>query len=605
VQQSLPLCFMFSFSTAVSADLTLEPMVVTATRTAQSKTDVLASVDIITQAELQRKQVRSLPELLAGRAGIDVDTSGGFGTQSAVRIRGTNADHILVLVDGVKMGSVSAGTFAFENFPVEMIERIEIVKGPRSSLYGSEAIGGVIHIFTKKGGDKAFIPTVKVSYGTHETAETSIGLAGTIGATSYGISAKYFNTEGIDSTNENNAFANNLDKDGYDEGSISLNLTHQFSDTLDASIHALRAEGNIEIDLGFVGRDSTDVAQQAVGISTTWSPLAIWSTTVSISESRDESETFGNIPSVFDTAREQWSWQNDFTVWEDHIFTIGYDFQEDKVQSTTAFDANSRDNKAVFVQWQGGWQALDWAAAARHDDNQAFGTEDTGSLALGYTFNNALKTTLSYGTGFKAPTFNDLFFPFTDFGFGFTFQGNPDLKPERSESWEWGLQQKTAWGHWQVNLFYTKIEDLITLSADFSTIENIDNARIRGLEAVIESTVWGWDTRFQFTYTDPRDVDTKQVLARRSLRSASLSMDRQFGALGVGADIIAKGHSFNDADNNVRLSGYHLTHVRATYDIDSHWQLQGKVNNLFNKRFDTVSGFNTLDRNIFVGFRYQ
>jgi vitamin B12 transporter len=572
----------------------LDAMVVTATRTPQSKADSLASVEIITKADIEKRQSRSLTQLLNSQMSLDVTNNGGFGSAANVFIRGTNNDHVLVMVDGVKMGSASLGTFAFESIQPEMIERIEIIRGSRSSLYGSEAIGGVIHIFTKKGSSKSQ-SFFKASYGTHETTDISVGASGASGQTKYALSLNHFETEGIDIGSGNNA-----DKDGYYADSVVLNLSHQWSDNISFGTSFLQNDGETEFDNFFgVARDFIDVLQQSAHVYLNYSPTDYWDMKWSIGESRDEATTFnGKVESdTFNTKRQQADWQNNFYIGDADIITAGVDFIDDQLKSTQVFSETSRDNWGAYAQWQSSFDIVDWVLAYRVDENEAFGRKKTGSLGMGLTLPHDIKLTASYSTAFKSPTFNDLFFP--DLGF---FKGNPNLTPESSKTKELGIRQTTDWGNWELNIFQTEVDDLIQFQGNQNV--NIPSATIKGIEFQLSTELWEWQTNLQMSYIDPKDDANDNVLNDRARRTFALTMDREFNQWTVGGEFIAKGHRFGGFTNE-RLSGYHVTNLNVSYAVDKHWQIFSKVDNAFNKTYQTKSGFNTLKRTVYMGFQYR
>ncbi|MGH8590960.1 MAG: TonB-dependent receptor domain-containing protein, partial [Gammaproteobacteria bacterium] len=397
----------------------LEPIVVTATRTAETVDETLASVTVITREEIERRQATSVQEVLRGVPGLGIANTGGLGKTTSVFLRGTNSDHVLVLIDGLRIGSATQGTAAFEHLPIDQIERIEVVRGPRSSLYGSDAIGGVIQIFTRKGGGP-IRPTFSAGGGSHATYKLSGGVSGGGDSGSFNLSASRIDTAGFNTcsstpSNPGGCFTFEPDDDGYTNNSGSARFGYRFENGLEIDAHLLHAEGHNEFDQTddppvfsqefFHNR--SEFVQQAVGGKLRFSPASFWDVTVLGGRSLDQLDAINNPAStdVFDTERQSASLQNDITLAPGHLLSVGFDYYNDLVD-TTAFMETSRDNKAGFGQYQGALNSLDWVLGARHDANEQFGGETTGNVALGYTFGEPLRLTAGWGRGFKAPTFN-------------------------------------------------------------------------------------------------------------------------------------------------------------------------------------------------------
>jgi len=591
----------------------VSPVVVTATRTAQTADESLASVTVITREDIENSGQQSLPDLLERQRGVSVSSNGAFGKSTSVFMRGTNSDHVLVLVNGIKLGSATTGTTAFQHLPLEQIERVEIVRGPRSSLYGSEAIGGVIQIFTRRGesGD----PSVDASVlaGEHDTGEIEATFSGGDKDTRYALSAKTFDTDGISARSD--AFP---DDDGYRSDSASLDISQDFGDTTTWSLSALTADGNTEFDGCFrpnftTSQDcETEFNQQVLSTTLELQVLPAWSTRITAGQSRDDTTNFteGAFFSEFDTERDEFSWQNDFTIGARNLVTVGVDYRDDKVDSNEAFDEDSRDNTAVFAQWQWAGTRTDLQVSVRHDDNEAFDEETTGSIAAGYAIDDRTRVYGSVGTGFKAPTFNDLFFPDDPF-----FVSNPDLDPEESTSVEIGVEGGRGW-RWSINAFHTRIDDIIVFNDPDGfpgptpgTMENLSEADINGLELSAGGVHGGWDLQVDLTLLDTEadtdDANDGNELPRRPDRVFSVSAQRDFGRASFAANTRHESTRFDDPGNNTKLDDFIVVDFRVGYEIDTNLVVQGTIENALDEEYQTVDGFNTLDRSVFVRLSYQ
>ncbi|KON82027.1 TonB-dependent vitamin B12 receptor [Azoarcus sp. PA01] len=597
--------FPFVVSTPAWADAEGETVVVTATRTARTVSDTLASVSVVTREDIEAMQARSSLDLLRGLPGMSLGNNGGLGKNTSIFLRGTESDHVLVLIDGVKVGSATSGATAIQDIPVEQIERIEVVRGPRSGLYGSEAIGGVIQIFTRRGGG-ALAPSFSAGFGSDRTWRLAAGLSGGGEQTWFNVSASGLETDGFNACSGKpfpggaGCFTTEPDRDGYRNVSGSARAGLRLPGGGELDFNWLRADSDNEFD--GTTQNEGESRQEVFGGRLKVSPLAAWDVSLSAGLSRDHSDNFkdGVFASRFETDRETLSLQNDFQLAADHGVTLGYDWQNDKVSSTTSFPVRSRDNEGLFVQYLGEVGAQTWQISGRADDNEQFGVHRTGSVAWGYEFDRALHVFASYGTAFKAPTFNELYFPFF---------GNPDLEPETARNVEVGLSGETGWGRWSTSVYRMRVEDLIAYDAALGLPNNIDSALITGLEGTLGTQLLGWDVNASVTLLDPENrasgANRGNVLPRRAEQSARIDVDRGFGSLRLGASLLAAGRRYDDVANTRRLAGYGTLDLRAEYAFHRDWRVQARVENVFDKDYETASFFNQQGRGAFVTVRYE
>ncbi len=594
--------FAASLQAAEETPLTIN---ITAGLTPQSNVDTLASVTVIDRAEIERRQASSVQEALRGVPGLGFSNNGGLGKATSVFLRGTESDHVLVLVDGIRVGSATLGTTSFQDIPIDQVERIEVVRGPRSSLYGADAIGGVIQIFTRKGGG-ALTPRLSASGGSHGTQDYSGGLSGGGERGWFNIGGSHLETQGLNACDGlpfppgGGCFTSEPDRDGYRNTGASLRAGYKLSDTLELEGHYLRGEGDNEYDGSAFSGNSTDFVQDVAGARLNWQALPLWRMSLSGGRSRDLSDNFynGMFNSAFDTERRSASWQNDFALGAQQRLTLGADWLDDRVDGTTAYPVRSRDNAAGFGQYRGRFGEHDLTLAARHDDNQQFGGHTTGSVAWGYRLSPTLRVMASWGSAFKAPTFNELYFPFF---------GNPDLKPEESDSYELGISGEHAGVAWSLNAYQTKIDQLIGFDASFNPV-NVDKARIRGLEAIAGTQIAGWDVTTNLSALDPEnrghDGNRGNQLPRRAKFMARLDADRAFGAWRAGTSVYGEGRRYDDLANARPLGGYVTLDLRAAYAVHRDWTLEGKLANLLDKDYRTARLFNQDGRNVMFTVRY-
>jgi len=593
-------------STAYSAEdddrLTI---VITGTRTAQTADETLAPVTVIDRKQIEERPNSTVTDLLRATPGLSVSSNGGKGAQTSVFMRGTESDHTLILIDGMRISSATTGTAALQDIPADQIERIEIVRGPRSSLYGSEAIGGVIQLFTRKpDGDKTRA-NVSISGGTQATAGLNAGLSGRKDSAWYTANVSTFKTDGINACNGKpfpdggGCFTDEPDKDGYKNNSFSLAGGGQFGARVNASINALHIDSEVEFDGSF--ENERESVNQVLGGKLEIAASDIWSVDLLATTSKDHSDNFkdGTFSSRFDTDRNQFTFQNDLLAGDHGVVTLGLDYYQDEVSGTTDYAVDSRDNAGLFGQYLGNYGATDVQLSLREDDNEQFGNQTTGGASIGREIAGGMRWTASYGSAFKAPTFNELYFP----GFG-----NPNLSAETSDSFDLGLSGRSQNVHFSANVFTTDIDDLIAYDVVANRPINIGEARISGLELGVGGMLAGWDINAFYTALSPKNnsggFNDGNNLARRPENSFDLSFGRQFGKTSTLFDIHAQGHSYDDLANTVRLAGFTTVDLNVAYAVAQDWLVNLALNNLLDKQYETARYYNQLGFNALLTLRY-
>ena len=566
-------------------------IIVTANRTANTVDETIAPVTIITRKDIDRLQAQSVVDVLKSTPGIDIRTSGGMGSSTSIFMRGTNSDHVLVLVDGVPYGSATLGTTPFQYIPVSQIERIEVVRGPQSSLYGSSAIGGIIQIFTNKEahGQSFYADT---GYGSDDTVEANAGFSYGNETSSFNIGVGYIDTDGYDFLGDPNPANADNDDDGFDNTSVSINGRHQFNEQFTLSGSFLLADGENQYDYTnglnlSTTKTRTEFKQQVASIVADLKINDIWSSQILVGQSKDESDNyqypyFGTTieKSQFDTTKDNFSWKNDFIIRDKDILTVGFDYLDESVDSTTNFDKDSRWTKGVFTQYQYYGEVFEIKGAWRYDDNQQFGSHNTGNIGFGFDLDEYVRVTVNYGTAYKAPTFNDLYYP--DVGY---FKGNPGLKPEKSESFDFGLSGEYKNVNWSANFYTTSIRNLIEYQ--YPTMENIDKANIDGIELSLGTQLFGWNIQGNISHTNPKNDETGNYLTNRSRDTFRLDLDSQYKNFTYGASVIAASKRYLDANNDNTLAGYGIMNIRSAWELTKNWTIKAKVDNLFDKEYAT------------------
>ena len=430
--------------TAAPDSLALPDMVVTATRTEVAKNQLAAAATVYTRADIERLQVKTFPDLLRGTTGIDMTQQGGDGKTTSVFMRGTNSDHVLVLIDGIKVGSATLGTSPFEFMPIDQIERVEIIRGPQSSLYGSEAIGGVIQIFTRKGGqsEKPSV-TLDVGGGNYDTVKSSGTVSGKVGNSWYTAGASHYNTQGFNSRQPTSGFfgVDQPDADGYYNTAVNARVGHRFDNNAEIEASFMRSQGKTEYDGAF--QDKTNFINQVAALSGSADILDNWRSTLRLGQSFDNNDQFApdqSFASNFYTQRWNATWLNQIALSEEHQFIFGSDYRLDEVDSSDldtfnpgfdGFKEKSRYDVGIFGELHS--RIFDnhfINASLRWDENQAFGDYVTGSFGWRYNSTIGISPFANFGNAFKSPSFNDLYYP---------NYGNANLRPEQSTSFEVGL----------------------------------------------------------------------------------------------------------------------------------------------------------------------
>ncbi|RJS92524.1 TonB-dependent receptor domain-containing protein [Salinisphaera sp. Q1T1-3] len=595
----------------------LDDVVVTATRTPQSADDTLAATSVITRADIERRQATSVAELLADTPSLAITNNGGPGKQTSIYMRGMDNNQVLVLVDGVRWGSATSGQAAIQDFPVSQIQRIEIVRGPRSSLYGADAAGGVIQIFTRDGQGSAGqgpTPYFSATGGTYDTWKGQAGVSGATPHAHYNVSMTGAYTGGFDACRGRpfaspaggaGCYADQPDDDGYNRVGGSANAGYTFDNGVTVDGHYLRTEADTEYD-GTTTNGAHSV-QEVYGLDLGAPLTAIWRSKLSLSRSRDQSRNDFDDRRVsrFDTRRDALNWQNDFAITDAQTFTLGLDYRQDEITSSADYKETKRDNTGLYGEYQARFGAHEIDLAGRGDHNEAYGDHATGSITYGYHIDPTYTVTAAYGNAFTAPTFNDLYYPDTP---GFAPASNPDLNAEKSRTAELGLKARPRWGHWSIHAYQTDVDDQIALNADFTPL-NLDSTRIRGIEGEATAYVGRWRVGASANWLDTRnettDADYGNELARRPDYSASLSLDRDlYSRFSAGADAQLVGARYNDLANTNELGGYALFGLRGEMRVTKAWKVQAKLSNLFDRDYQTVDFYNQPGRTVYFTVRY-
>lgn len=582
-----------------------EPVVVTATRGLNAAPPTLRDAVVITREDLEQSGGLTLAEVLQRHAGAELRSTGGPGQPTGIFLRGAGAAQTLVLVDGLRVGSASAGTTAVEALPLEMIERIEVVKGPMSSLYGSEAIGGVVQIFTRgKSVPHLFVAS---AYGSDNDRRASAGLATADDKTLVSLSAGVRKVDARSATSERVPFGvHDPDRDPHENAFASLRASHRLWTGETLAIEAFGSRSRTAFD----GGDPSDRTVQSVGgarfIST--SDFASWWTSrLAAGQGRDRLRVQGPFPALFETRQDQASWINDLRTGAGSAL-LGAETVRQQVlpaqneDGTRPFARTRRNTHSYFASVNESWRGQRLEASIRRDDDEQFGVRNTGSVSYGTNLTPGILVAVTNAQGFRAPTFNDLYLV----AYEPYYVPNPQLRPERSRSREVSLRSAAGPGlQWRLTGFDNRIEDLIVATA--ATVMNVSRARVRGLEAEADMTWLGIRWRAALTVQRPRDETPGTRLQGRARHFGTLQASKSLGAWTLGAAVTASGDRYDslNEDPATRLGGYARVDARVRYAVDKRWTVELAAVNVGDKRYEHALGYDGTRRGALLSVRFD
>lgn len=579
-------------------------VVVTAARIEEAAEETTSEVRVIKGEDIRKANATFLPDILRKVPDLSLVQSGGDGKITSVYLRGGDPKHVLVMIDGVKVNSNTTGSFDFSSVPVEDIERIEIVKGAQSTIYGSEAMAGVINIITKKGDGKIKIDAA-FEGGSAGTYNPSFTVSGSEKSLNYRVTGLYYHTDGI------SAAKGGTERDGYNNGYVSWKFGYKPSENSELELLGSYSNDRTELDdidfttgkpvdaLNFVQHGNHFIlsARGKLYVADKWEQVLTLSAFSDLLKFRDP-DSFFNNSDILNT-RKVADWQHNLYLSNAVTLTGGFEYRREKGENRGNFD-DAVDNRAIYFNSKLKFlkDNLILNAGLRYDDNEAAGTKTTFKLGAAYYFRDAgLTFRTSYGTGFRAPSFNDLFFP---------FYGNPSLKPEESKSYEAEvvktlLQEKVAL---TLTYFKQNYKNLIQAEPLTFTAANIARASVEGVEATASVKVTdSIDVRTGYTYLSTEDKDTGTRLPKRPKNKFNAGIGYSAGNLSLLADYLYVGPRLNSTASGEELSAYSLVNLSGSYRITKSISFFGNVVNLFNAHYEEVGGFNTKGASVYGGMR--
>ena len=575
----------------------VEQLVITATRTPQSLGSTLAAITVIGRDEIDAAGPATLAELLQRKAGVEIRTTGGTGQPAGIFMRGAGSQHTLVLVDGLRVGSATAGSAAFENIALDLIERIEIVKGPMSGLYGSDAIGGVIQIFTRSV-DRLRLHA-NVGAGTDSAFAVNAGFTTIENKTSITLNAGYRQLRPRSATNADSpSFIFNPDRDPYNNSNVSFNIAHTLWQGETVSLKAWQSRGTAHFDNGPDDDARNRQTLSGIAVSSQNQIMTNWTSRLNIGQTSDDIRIVSSFPGTFKTQQNQVVWVNEFKNAYGSS-SVGAEWREERVSGSTDYDKTKRRTGAVFLGYLerfgiSGEQQLDFSL--RRDEENQFGRRNTGSVAYGIQLLPSLLVYARGGRAFRAPSFNDLYYP------GFS---NPNLRPERSDQVEIGARFNSAAVRASLVRFDNRIEDLI--APDFISFApiNVRNARIKGWELSTDTVLAGLGLKASVTSQQPIDADNGRQLRSRAKLFGSLAASRTIGKWQIGTDVVGSGKRFDSSveDAGSRMGGYAVVNARVSYQFNKLVAIEVNAQNIGDRKYELARGYNPQNRSVFVNLK--
>ena len=601
------------FPFASSAQSTLDPVIVTGTREPQALSRSSSDVVVIDADTIRNSTADSVEDLLRRQVGMQLTRSGGPGQSSGYFIRGASTSSTVVLIDGVRIGSATLGQAEFEALSLAQIDHIEVRRGPGSSLYGADAVGGVVQIFTRRG-DQAPRVAAGIAIGGYGSRQGDIGVSGSQGDFDYAATLGYEGSRGVSAIRPNDQFGlHNPDEDGYARhfGNLRLGYTPVAGHRI--GINVIQTRLNVQYDSAeynppaFLPDPSPDfrnrLTTKLASIDYRGVITDLWTTTAQLSSSVDDSTSGGTTTSRFKTDRSQATWQNALHLSAEQQVVLAYEHLRERVQGDVFSDELQRSNNAFIAGYSGQFGAHGLEASLRFDSNSVYGQNTTGSVGWSYELMDGVKLRALSGTTFRAPTFNDLYYP----GYGVA-----TVQPERGLSLELGVVWKSGTTYATATVYRNKVRNLIGFDPDpngtdcptgyFGCAANTTRATLQGATIGVAQSWGGLTLRGTVDFVDAKDADTGSRLPRRAAHQETLAADYVRGVWSIGASVLDVG---SRPDGGITLGGYAVADLRATWAFVPHWRLEAKVLNVLNHRIEPVRDYQGLGRQAWIGVRFD
>ena len=583
-------------------------VIVTATRNNQLSSEILVDHDVINAQEIMAAGHSSVAELLLKKRGFEISSNGGPANVASVFMRGTSNTQSIVLVDGVRIGSATSGGPTWSSIPLSQIERIEIVYGPLSSMYGADAMGGVVQIFTKQGTN-SFEPSIGIGAGSRGVRKYDLGFAGSSGgehALRFSLNAVHEEDNGYSATKPAaGKFSYNSDEDGYTRDSVTGSMSYKIMAGHELGTNLMRSRQNSRFDAGpsYDDRDVTTLETWSIYSKNQWTKE--WSSQLRYANSEDRSISDASYGlSRFDSKQAVFGWQNDISLGKDTLQLV-YEHRTEKANSSTKELNKERTTRSFAAAYQWKYEQHLASFSLRNDDISTNGKVTTGNLAYGYRFTKQWRLSTSFGTSFRAPSFNELYYP----GYGV-----PSNRPEKGKNLEVGMVYDNDGTHLSASLYRNRITDLLVYAStcpvkdemySFGCAINLNKVQLTGLSVGGNTTLGNkFILRGSLDWQDAVDQTTGLRLPRRARQHASFGLDYADGAIKGGVETILSGQRFDDVNNKNSLAGYTLVNLFGSYELNKKWSVQARWNNILNKNYELARNYQSAGSNLFVALRY-
>lgn len=571
-----------------------EQILITGNPYNQSTDEIMSTVSIITRLDIDRIQPKSIAQLLKTTAGIDIAANGGPAQTTSVFVRGTSSTHTLFLVDGVRIDTVTgSGGATVSDIPTYQIERIEVVKGPRAAMYGSDAIGAVIQIFTRdlEGGE--YQATVEYGSKNYMFAGVTAGISHGKGASTFSVSRE--TSDGYDVTN--NEFPVDDDKDAYEKINFSLKGKQPLSEAFTLNWVGRYDDGSFDYDGNSkwtIKAPSQEYKKHLLSTGLNYED-ALWSHTLNVAQYQEEQKRFGDYPAVDETTRKQLDYSSIYRRNDTLNFNFGTQVYQDKYKGSNDFTGESRNTLSAFTGALYKSELFITELALRYNDVENTGAKTTYNLSLGYNISDSFFTSINYGTGFKAPTLYQIHDKWV---------GNLTLDLETSKSFEFLIRGEMSGVNAEVSYFNLAFDNLIDYDYGINKYGNIADAAIKGVEVNVSRDIENLNLSANYTYTDTEDKTTGKQLSRRARNKGNIGASYDWGQVSLTGIYTSQGKRF-DAYSNSTLPAYNTMDLSINYQVSDALSVQLKGNNIFNEDYETAPGYTTPGVEYFLQVSYS
>ncbi|WP_417881359.1 TonB-dependent receptor domain-containing protein [Vibrio sp.] len=580
------------FAVAQESVSSTDVMLVTATKRTEPVTNLVTPIIEISKQDITDSQANTLNDVLRQLPGVQLSANGGPNQPTRLYVRGSS--DVLVLFNGVRLGSATLGYSDISQVPLAGVEKIEYLRGSRAAVYGADSSAGVINIITH-GNNQETTGSVKATGGSngYQSYTGSVAMVPSDKAW-LNVTTQYQHSDGY-----NVAEFGDDDRDGYENSNFVADWGVQLDDSWIIRMNGYYHQGQTEYDYipsynGMYDQDKNKTQNYNVNGQFIYTTDRFVSN-LTYGNSQDSSKAYNNSPSLKTiTKRNQVTWRNNFQVTKVDSIGFGAEYLNDDVSdSDTVYEEQERDNKAAYLTLGHNGEVIQLEGSVRFDDNEQFGDKTTWQLGAGWQFVESLRLTANVGTGFKAPTFNQLYYP------GYS---NPDLQPEESTNYEVAIEGEHSFLSWRLAGFYNDIDNRISCQSAFSTCEN-DSLIIQGVEWVGSFDTGPLYHQVSLEYLDPEDKATGDDAIRIARQNYKWQVGYQAETWQANLSYVYQGKRYDSGD--VRLDGYSLVNLGASYNLTQQWIVSAKVENLFDVDYETAANYIEPERTYYGSIAYQ